>query len=520
MVRIQTRIIFIFMGLCMAVSALSAKKARPNIVLIMADDLGYSDVGCFGGEIQTPNLDRLAENGIRITEFYNTAKCHTTRASLMTGLYWQQAMRGDKYLLGGNGVTIAEVLGAGGYRTAIAGKWHLSNSGDSEQAPLERGFDRFFGTISGAGSFYNPRSLQRDRTPVEPEKDFYYTDAITEEAVQNIRQAATDEKPLFLYVSYTAPHWPLQALPEDIAKYSGNYNEGWDAIREARYSRMLDLGIIPKAWKMSMRDSNEDWHTLAHRDWHERRMEVYAAMVDRMDQGVGRIVDALRETDQFNNSFLMFLSDNGGCSVDVAGELAANCLGNNLNTRDGLPITTGPVPGVMPGPETTFQAYGAIWANVSNTPYRKYKSSSFEGGIRTPFIMHWPDRIVQPGRIVRKVAHLIDILPTCLEVAGADYPGNFKGKPLPPPEGVSLSRILNGEPWPSRTIYQQFNKGAALRHGIWKIVTSHYENGPWQIFDMRADGTEIHDLSTDLPEQKATLIAMWQQWANRVNVRK
>ena len=505
--------LFVFAWPCLAAE-------QPNILLIVADDMGYSDLGCYGGEINTPNLDRLASRGLRLTQFYNTAKCHTSRASLLTGLYWQQAMQPDKYQLGDRGVTIAEVLRAAGYWTAIAGKWHLSPLGKSDQAPLDRGFERFFGTLKGAGSFYDPLSLQRDRAPVKPAEGFYYTDAITDEAVADIRHASAVNKPLFLYVAYTAPHWPLHALPEDIAKYRGIYSKGREAVRKARYARMKKLGILPDHFELSPRENAVDWKSTPDRPWQERRMEVYAAMVDRMDQGIGRIVQSLEQTGQLENTLLMFLSDNGACAYDVQGALAADCLGNRLETRDGQAIVTGPIPSLMPGPESTFQAYGIDWANVSNTPYRKYKASSFEGGIRTPCILHWPAETIRLGRIVHEVTHLIDVMPTCVEAAEANYPDVHRGKSVLPLEGMSLSRLMRDEKLAPRTLFQQFKRGAALRHGKWKIVTPNYETGNWALYDMDTDGTEMHDLAAKHPVKLAALIDQWQQWAHRVDVRQ
>lgn len=526
-ISLAIRVIYVGLHVCILVTLIvgtatnvvhADAPARPNIVLIVADDLGYSDLGCYGGEIRTPNLDRLANRGLRMTRFYNACRCNVTRASLLTGLYWQQAMRPEQYFLSDNAPTIAEVLRDSGYMTAISGKWHLSNAIDSEQAPLGRGFDRFFGTIKGAGSFFDPESLCRNRKAIAPGDDFYYTDAISDEAIDCVRAASAAQRPLFLYVAYTAPHWPLHARNEDIARYHGHYEKGWDATRKARHSKMKSIGIVPEHGVLSDLDTRLDWEMNPERKWHERRMEVYAAMVDRMDHGIGRIVKSLEDSGQIENTLLMFLSDNGGCSEDVKDPLATRCLGGTPTTRSGSPITTGPVPGLMPGSETTFQAYGQIWANVSNTPFKKYKSSCYEGGIRTPFIMHWPKGIDRAGTIIKQPAHVIDVLPTCLDVASATYPMEFGGRPLPALPGASLLRLPEADEKP-RTIYQQFGSGAALQQGKWKIVTTNFNAGPWHLYDMDADGTEIDDHSKESPELLAELVENWRQWADRVSVR-
>lgn len=390
---------------CMSVSGSRAEKSRrPNIILMMADDMGYSDIGCYGGEIRTPNLDGLAAGGLRFTQFYNTARCCPTRASLITGLYQHQAGIGhmmadkgyDSYRgdLNDRCVTIAEVLGRSGYSTYMSGKWHVTKStkpdGDKHNWPCQRGFDRFFGTIHGAGSFYDPNTLTRDNTQIVPDSDdFYYTNAISDNAVKFIREHKTS-KPFFMYVAYTASHWPMHALPEDIARYKGRYDGGWDALRAERHKRMIEMGIVKSKWKITPRDEGvPPWTEAKDKQWFARRMEVYAAMIDCMDQGVGRIVAQLKNSGSFENTLIFFLADNGGCAEeygsrgaikpDPSKPVVLKPMGKNelqtrmqpVVTRDGRPVRTGY--GVMPGPADTYIAYGRPWANASNTPFRLYK---------------------------------------------------------------------------------------------------------------------------------------------------
>lgn len=398
-------------------------QQRPNIVLIMADDMGYSDIGCFGGEIQTPNLNALATGGLRFTQFYNTARCCPTRASLITGLYPHQAgvghMMEDKGYEAYHGdlnnrcVTIAEVLKLAGYSTYMAGKWHVTRfrgpDGPKHNWPRQRGFDRFFGTIHGAGSYYDPCSLTRDNTQIPPGDDFYYTNAIADNAVTFISEHKTDN-PFFMYIPFTAPHWPMHALPKDIAKYKGRYDKGWDALRAERHKRIIEMGIVDEKWKLTPRDRNvPPWEQAKDKEWFARRMEVYAAMVDCLDQNVGRIVEQLKKSGKFENTLIFFLADNGGCAEEygsrgpikpdpskpvVLKPMDKNELQPDMQpkvTRDGRPVRTGR--GVMPGPADTYIAYGKPWANASNTPFRLYKHWVHEGGISTPLITHWPARI-------------------------------------------------------------------------------------------------------------------------------
>ena len=434
----------------------------PNILIILNDDMGFSDIGCYGGEIETPNLDRLAANGLRYSQFYNTARCSPSRASLLTGLHPHQTGIGIlTYSNGPEGyagnlnkscVTVAEVLKQKNYKTYLSGKWHISSSltEPTDAWPLQRGFDYFFGTIIGAGSFYNPNTLTRGNDNIEHEAEndpaFFYTDAISDQAAAYIRQhkQANPDTPFFQYVAYTAPHWPLHAHDEDIAKYKGRFDAGWDALREQRLKRLVDDGIIHPNWQLTDRDPTQPPFTEAeNREWTLRCMEVYAAQIDRMDQGIGRIIAALEETGQLENTLIIFLSDNGACAEDIPDGVTARELVDQLmiakaKTRTGEPVRFGNDPSLMPGGEDTYQSYGTAWANLSNTPFRLYKHWIHEGGIATPLIVHWPRGIKDKGGLRHNPGQLPDIMATIVEVTGATYPEVFNGNTIPPCEGESL----------------------------------------------------------------------------------
>ena len=535
---------------CAASPRLQAKNyRRPNIILIMADDMGYSDIGCYGSEINTPNLDGLAAKGVRFTQFYNTARCCPTRASLNTGLYQHQAgighMTSDKGYdayrgdLNTSCVTIAETLKQAGYSTYMSGKWHgtknIKPDGPKHNWPRQRGFDRFFGTIHGAGSFYDPNALTRDNTQIVPGKDFYYTDAISDNAAMFIAEhkARSGDAPFFMYVPYTAPHWPMHALPKDIAKYKGRYDGGWDELRAERHKRMIKMGLVKKKWKMTGRDEAAPaWADTKDKEWFARRMEVYAAMVDSLDQGVGRIIAQLKKTGDFENTLIFFLADNGGCAEEygsrgdvkpdpskpvVLKPMGADELQTRMqptHTRDGRPVRTGY--GVMPGPADTYIAYGKPWANASNTPFRRYKHWVHEGGISTPLIAHWPAQIKSKGELRHQPGHLIDIMATCVDVARAEYPSEYKGNKITPMEGKSLAPAFGNKPIEREAIYWEHEGNRAVRRDKWKLVSRH--PGGWELYDLEADRTELNDLSQKRPEKVAELKAMYESWAKRCGV--
>ncbi|MGB2865371.1 MAG: sulfatase-like hydrolase/transferase [Sedimentisphaerales bacterium] len=533
---------------CAGTSGLrSVERLRPNIVLMMADDMGYSDIGCYGGEIRTPNLDGLAGGGLRFTQFYNTARCCPTRASLMTGLYQHQAgvghmmndtgfesYRGD---LNNRCVTIAEVLKRAGYSTYMSGKWHVTRhrgpEGPKHNWPRQRGYDRFFGTIHGAGSFYDPCSLTRDNTQIPPgSDDFYYTNAISDNAMTFIREHRADN-PFFMYVAYTAPHWPMHALPQDIARYKGRYAGGWDALRAERHKRMIEMGIVDEKWKLTARDTDvPPWEQAEDKQWYQRRMEVYAAMVDCLDQGVGRIVEQLKESGHFDNTLIFFLADNGGCAEEHGSRGAIkpdpseniplkpmdkNTLQLDMQpkvTRDGRPVRTGK--GVMPGPADTYIAYGRPWANSSNTPFRLYKHWVHEGGISTPLIAHWPEHIKAHGELRRQPGHLIDIMATCVDVADAEYPSEYKGNKITPMEGKSLAPAFDNQPIQREAIYWEHEGNRAVRQGKWKLVSKH--PGQWELYYIEADRTELTNLAQKYPQKIEQLKALYKSWAARCGV--
>ena len=548
------------LNVLLGLAAGSLPAAQPNIVLVMADDMGYTDIGCYGSEIETPVLDRLAKNGLRFTQFYNTSRCCPTRAALLTGLYSHQAgiglMTGDRGYDAYRGdlnrrcVTLAEVLRTAGYRTYMSGKWHVTKhvrpEGPKHNWPLQRGFDRFYGTIIGAGSFFDPATLCRDNTFITPVNDseykperYYYTDAVSDNAVAYIRDhyASDDaEKPFFLYVSYTSAHWPMHAFDEDIAKYKGKYDAGYEAIREARYKKAKALGVIDSRWEMS--PAARQWDKAPHKAWELRSMEVYAAMVDRMDRGIGSVVREIEKHQGFDNTLFIYLQDNGGCAEGFGRRSNAEQVKKAkykpfgpddlqtkiwppMQTRDGRALRTGPE--AMAGPEDTFIGYGLAWANVSNTPFRGYKHDGYEGGIGTPFIVHWPKGIVaeRRNRVVHDPCHLIDLMPTFIAAAGATYPKKYDDEVIQPMEGVNLLPTLKGTPLDrAAPLGFEHHGNLALRDGRWKIVSTYRRDQPtrWELYDMIADRTELTDLSDKHPEKKAELIKKWQAWADRVGV--
>ncbi|MBI3208888.1 MAG: arylsulfatase [Candidatus Solibacter usitatus] len=519
-----------FLGTMAGAAASFAAPKRPNIVVILADDLGFSDIGCYGGEIRTPNLDAMAKRGIRFTQFYNTARCCPTRASLLTGLYPHQAgighMMEDRGLPGYRGdlskeaVTIAQVLRPAGYRTLMCGKWHVTPVNDSKHNwPLQRGFEKFYGTIHGAGSFYDPVTLTRDNTPIPPEgKDYYYTDALTEEAVRMIGDHANKPEPFFLYLAYTSPHWPLHALESDIAKYKGRYKNGWDALREERHKRMIASGIVDRKWPLTPRDpSVPAWKDEPYKEWMQRRMEVYAAQVDRMDQGIGRVLEKLRETGVEEDTLVIFLADNGGCAEELAPNMRQRPLHIPAKTRDGREVHAGNNPKIMPGADDTYQSYGKGWANASNTPFRLYKHWVHEGGISTPLIARWPAVIKKGGSLTNQPGHLIDIMATCADVAGATYPEAVAGNRITPLEGKSLRPVFEGKQRAGHPeIFWEHEGNRAVRQGRWKLVSRF--PGKWELFDLQTDRTELHDLSVANAAKKDELAAKWEAWAKRARV--
>jgi arylsulfatase len=488
---------------------------RPNIVVILVDDMGFSDIGCYGSEIPTPNLDKLAANGLRFTQFYNTARCCPSRAALLTGLYAHQA--GVGHMTEGKGVpgylghlndkcvTIAEVLKPAGYFTAISGKWHVGQQ--HGVVPWERGFERSLN--SPAGGFYYADSeraelflngTKLDKNGPALPKGWYTTDLYTDYAVKFIDEALAAKKPFYLHLCYNAPHFPLQAPQDEIAKFRGKYKTGWDKLREQRNARQIELGIMDRAWKLSPRPEQvKAWDTFTpqEQDKFDHIMAIYAAVVSHMDTGVGKLVDALKSRGILDNTLIMFMSDNGG-------------------NAEGGPDGTfkGDEPG---GPKSTVFC-GQSWATLENTPLRRYKHFNHEGGISTPLIVHWPGRVKARGELRSQPGHLIDIMATCVDVAGAGYPKEFKGKPVLPMEGRSLVPAFDNKPIEREALYWEHEGNAAVRVGDWKLVRLG-RKGEWELYDMKADRSELNNLAAQKPEIAKDLAAKWEAWAERAQVK-
>ena len=470
-----------------------ARAERPNIVLIMADDLGFSDLGCYGSEIETPNLDALAANGLRFTQFYNTAKCHSSRVSLLTGLYCDQA--GGAKL--NHGATIAEVLSRGGYFTAMVGKWHLN------QQPTDFGFDRYWGHLSGATNFFtgdNTFRLNGEKYKV-PEtlngRPFYTTYAIADFGIDFLDEAKASGKPFLLYAAFNAPHYPLQAPEQAVRKYDGRYDIGWDELRRQRHERQVSTGLLPAKWKLSPRPAHiPAWDSLDEKDrqWEADRMEVFAAMVDVLDENVGRLVDKLKKMDVYDNTLILFCSDNGACPFE-------RTRGRYLKPWD---------------PES-YWTYDASWAHAGNTPFRLYKQNQHEGGISSPMIAHWPAGMkVEGGQITRQPAHLIDFMATFLDVADAKYPKKIGDRKVDPLQGKSLAPTFAGlEREPHETLYFHFGSDRALRQGPWKLVSAKL--GRWELYNLDDDRTELNDLSAQHPERVASMSKLWFTMAKDVD---
>ncbi len=504
------------------------ERKRPNIILMLADDMGFSDLGCYGSEIATPNLDSMARQGVRFTQFYNTARCCPTRASLLTGLHPHQAGVGHmvdtgRQLPGYRGdlnprcVTIAEALKTAGYRIAMSGKWHVTPVNESKHNwPLQRGFDHYYGIIHGGSSYYDPVTLVRDHESIpRPDGDYYLTDAIGENAVNHIDSLSKQPDPFFLYVAFTSPHWPLHAREADAARYRGRYKEGWDALRLERHTRMKKLGIVDPRWPLSPRDTQSPaWPDAAHRDWQQRRMEVYAAQIDVMDRNVGRILSKLTETGAGDTTLVLFLADNGGCAEELGPKAAA--LHIPKSTPDGRPVFPGNRPELMPGGPDTYQSYGLSWANASNTPFRRFKHWVHEGGIATPLIARWPKELKKTGSLSHQPGQLMDIMATCLDAAGAAYPKLRGSEPVQPLEGRTLLPAARGARPVDRELYWEHEGNKAVRAGKWKLVCKH--PGDWELFDLEADRTETRNLAAAQPAKAAELKSLWEAWARRANV--
>ncbi|WP_146431716.1 arylsulfatase [Blastopirellula retiformator] len=513
----------------------TAAAERPNIILIMVDDMGFSDLGYHGGEIATPNIDALARSGVRFSQFYNNGRCCPTRATLMTGLQPHQtgvghmtespgemnygAGKSPAYqgFLNDNCVTIAEALKDQGYATLMSGKWHLGEN-DESRWPLQRGFEKYFGCVSGATLHFYPggdRGMSLGNEPIEKlesttDQQFYTTDAFTDYAIQFLKEEqAGAKRPMFLYLAYTAPHWPIQAFEEDIAKYRGKYKIGWDKLREQRLAKQKELGLISANLELSPRTPKiPAWDELDadKQDEMDLKMAVYAAMIDRVDQNVGKLMSYLKESGIEDDTLILFLSDNGGCQE---GGVLGGGQFRNIEQRN----------------RQYFHGYGEAWANASNTPFRLYKHFNHEGGTATPFFMRWPAKIAAQQDWYAEPAHLIDVMPTILDVAGATYPAEYDGRKIHPLDGVSLRSAMTG-----KSLYRQqplcieHENNASIRSGDWKLVGRNVarprgvrpEN--WELYNIAADRTETNNLAADNPDKVKELAQQWNAWAKRVAV--
>jgi arylsulfatase A-like enzyme len=527
---------------------------RPNIILVVADDLGYSDIGCYGGEVQTPNLDKLAQNGLRFTNCYNMGRCCPTRASMLTGLYPHQAgigkmtfnegAPGYRGQLNEHTVTMAEALRTAGYQTGMVGKWHISETVErkdkaeqlkwlSHQAdygdfaernsyPSGRGFEKFYGTIWGVVDYFDPFSLVHGKEPVKTvPKDFYYTNAIGDTAVSFVNQFSKTDKPFFLYVAYTAPHWPVQALPEDIKKYENTYKDGWQALRQRRYDRLVALKLIDPATTPlpAFMFPKKDWATNPDRVWDARAMAVHAAMVDRMDQNIGHLVAELKRTKQFDNTLLVFLADNGASPEDPT-EFGPG-FDRAGSTRDGQPVAFPKQKEVLPGGQLVHAGIGEVWAHTLNTPYRYYKAKQHEGGIKTPFIVHWPQGVQQPGRLVAEPVHVIDFMRTFLDLGQGSYPATYAGRNITPSPGKSFVPLLTSAKAPAKPLHSELFwehfGAAALREGDWKIVRLTATE-PWELYDLGHDHSETKNLARQNAARVTAMNKRWQQLAQEYQV--
>lgn len=514
-------------GIALGSVACSTRVKRPNILLILADDMGYSDLGCYGSEIKTPTLDKLAEEGVRFSQFYNSARCCPSRAALLTGLYPHQAGIGGmtdtdvpipeyQGYYKDNVITIADLLRSAGYKTYMSGKWHQGE--EPEHRPVHHGFDRSFASIDGAGSYFDFKPYRNKKWPYGTEltvveddqsldlndQEFYATHLYTNYAIQYLNDH-NDSQPFFMYLSYTAPHWPMHALPEDIAKYKGYYDEGWESIRESRFRRMKALGIISENTQLSQKDkADRDWNQLSPEDKQReiKLMEVYAAMIDCMDNDINKVIQLLKEKGELDNTVILFMSDNGACR---AGNLAWSTYSHPRFD-----------PHAEPGTPESFTGYGQNWANVSNTPFRKFKAQVHEGGVASPFIAWFPKRF-QKGVIREELAHIVDIMPTVADLAGTQYPDTFQGKSIQSAEGSSLVPVLTGKgSLPDRPFYFEHMGHCGVIEKGWKAV--RLRNQPWELYHLQKDRSEINDLAKENPKKLKSLVKKYEDWAKKNKV--
>lgn len=516
----------------------TGRTERPNVVLVLVDDMGFSDLGIMGSEIRTPNIDALAHNGVLLSAMYNCARCCPTRASLLTGLYPHKAGIGHmgtnlgtpayQGFLRNDAATIAELMRLGGYRTLMSGKWHVGGDytarlvdswrvGDVEHpTPRQRGFDRFYGFVDGVMNFFSPHYMMRDDSRVEVSpSDFYLTDAITDNAIQMIDESVSLDQPFFLYLAHHAPHWPLQAPEEDIARYDGVYSGGWDATRTARHEEMQARGVLQHKWNISPRDeAAPGWGDVKVKDWEAARMAAYAAMIDRLDQNIGRVTSRLKELGILDDTLILFLSDNGGCAEFMAEDGWGKYYSDQHN--DGRKIEIGNRPTLRPGGPLTFMSYDLPWANVSNAPFRLFKHWVHEGGISTPLIVQWPKRF-RPRTVVHSPCHVIDVLPTILAATGVGYPSELGGEVIQAMDGENILPLLEGRSWErERPLFFEHEGNCAIRDGKFKLVRKF--NQPWELYDMEEDRTELNDMMGRNEPLTARLTRDYEGWAEATGV--
>lgn len=517
-VKYHVGLSILFVG--MSVSQVAAQQSKPNIVVILADDLGFSDIGAFGSEIHTPVLDKLAKGGLVMSQFYNAGRCCPSRAALLTGLYPHQAGVGDMVqnkgseayqgFLNSNCATIGELLKAGGYSTIVSGKWHVGLVPSAWA--VNRGFEKSFTLQNNGSSYFNSQPLYNDGRTVtfllngkevqRQDTSLYLTQAITNFALKSLDEIKDRTNPFLLYVAYNAPHWPIQALPEDIARYKGHYLNGWDELRQQRYKRLVALGIVKKEWALSPRfESVKAWDSLSEQEkelW-DTRMAIYAAMIDRMDAGIGQILDKLKQLKKDKNTLIVFLSDNGGSADEVK-------KWDYVTQKNGAP-----------GSVNSIDSYEAPWGNASNTPFRLFKKNTHEGGISSPFIAYYPG-VIEAGSRSDHPSHFIDLLPTLLEVTGLKYPETFKGNKLKKPEGHSLVDVFQGKTsGRNDALYWEHEGSRAIRDKDWKMVAEL--NAPWELYNLKTDRTETHNLSSAYPDLVRQMEKKYLIWAAKVGVR-
>ena len=524
----RTRIAFLRLAFAFVLGFASVGHttiARPNVLLIMADDLGYSDLGCYGGEIATPNLDRLAGEGMRFTQFYNCAVCVTTRSALLTGLYPRNERDKSKRIRP-NMMTLGEAMRSAGYATSLTGKWHLGHQAPSR--PIDRGFDEYYGVMEGCCNFFNPAQADpifynggkfrpfahNDRAITDFPAGYYTTDAFSDHAIRTIKRYAKGDRPFFAHLCYTAPHFPLHAPPEDIARYRGKYADGYQAMRERRHQRQTEMGLFGKALTLSAADNKKgdfrydydvpDWKGLpaAERQREEDRMETYAAMVDRMDRGIGRVLAALEEAGVADNTVVIFLSDNGGCATWPRADKEPGFIEYNK----GIPVGDG----------RGYEFVGKGWGWAQNAPFRQFKTWTYEGGIATPMIVRWPGKVA-PGSITHQAGHIVDYMPTLLELAGSKYPADLNGRKLLPAEGKSLLPILHGKQRVGhRSMAWELYGNRAVRQGDWKLVWGASLKR-WELYNLKSDRSESRDLAVRHPERVASMARDWEVWQKRMD---